>query len=148
VSFSDEFIEVAVAPSRYHCILLTVVHLLALAALPLSGMEPWLVAALGLAVAASLAWSLRRYGLLKDPRSVIRLVWRDGHWSLGLASGDVVAASLDSNLVVLSWLVVLHFRDERGNRYPVTLFPDSTAPDGLRRLRVMMKYGGGGKSGQ
>lgn len=122
--------------------LLAVVHLLAIVALALSGLEPWLGAALGFAVFVSFAWALRRFGLLKDGNSVIRVVCQDDQWQVGLESGELLPVTLDSSAVVLGWLVVAHFRDASRYRYPVVVLPDSTGPDVFRHLRVLLKWRG------
>lgn len=140
MSFSADRLEFAIFPSRAHCILLALVHALALVALALSGVEVWLAGALGLAVVSSFAWSLRRYGLLKDPHSVMRLALAEGEFRLTLRSGETVTANLESNVVVLGWLVVLNFR-QQGARFPVALFSDSADADALRQLRVLLKFG-------
>ena len=140
MSFSADHLEVTLRPSKWHGVLLTLVHLLALVALGFAGLEPWLAVALGLAVLASFARSLLRSCLLRDAGSVVRIAWHDGQWQLVTGAGNLVPVSLDPSVVVLSWLVIVHFRDANRRRYTVVLLPDSTSPDELRRLRVLLKW--------
>ena len=99
------------------------------------------MAALGFAVLVSYAYTLRRFGLLRDAHSVIRLAWHSGDWQLVLGSGNVEPVRLDSTTLVLAWLVVANYRDSAGRRYAVVLMRDSADADEFRRLRVLLKLG-------
>lgn len=141
MTFSGDHLEVSIRPSKWHCGLLAVVHLLALVALGWAGFALPVMLLVGLAVLASLGYTLWRFGLLRDSRSVIRLVWHSGTWQLVLGTGTILPVDLDATTVVLGWLVVANFRDATGRRYAVALLPDSASPDQLRRLRVLLKWG-------
>lgn len=141
MTLSADHMDVAIRPSRWHAALLAVVHLLALVALALSGVQIWLAVALGVAVLASFAYTLRRFAMLRDARSVVRVEWRADGWRLALRSGESVTAHLESS-VVLGWLVVMNFRDATRTHFPVTVLPDSVDADAFRRLRVLLGYGG------
>ncbi|ARN75348.1 protein YgfX [Oceanicoccus sagamiensis] len=41
---------------------------------------------------------------------------------------------------VWRWLIVLNFRSETGRCCPVVLLPDSSSPELLRQLRVLLKH--------
>jgi len=91
-------------------------------------------------VLTSLTYVLWRFGLQRDSRSVVRLVFDGGDWQLVLRSGAVVPVSMESGTVVLNWLVAMNFRDGPGGHYPVTILPDTTGKDEFRRLKVLLKY--------
>ena len=76
MNFQAAHLELCITPSRRHCALLLLVHALAGVALLLSGVEPWLATALGFAILVSFVWSLHRFGLLREARSVVYLVYR------------------------------------------------------------------------
>ena len=141
MSFDPHHLEVSIRPSPWHCLLLTLVHLLAIVALGMSGLPLSYMAALGFAVLVSYTYTLRRFGLLRDASSVIRLAWHSGEWQVVLGSGTVEPVHLDSTTLVLAWLVVANFRDSAGRRYPIVLMRDSANADEFRRLRVLLKYG-------
>lgn len=141
MTFSKEHLELALRPSKWHCLLLSVVHLLALVALALAGLAPILAIAVGAVVVISFVHSLRRFGLLRDRRSVVRVTWHEGRWQLVLGAGTIMPVDLSATLVVLGWLIVVNFRDAAGTRYPVVLLPDSTSADEFRRLRVLLRWG-------
>lgn len=141
MTFEAGQIDVHLVPSVWHRLLLTLVHLLAIVALFLSRLEPWLLVAMICAVLASLIYSFVRFGQLRAADSVVHLSFHDEAWQILLRSGRILQVTPESSVVVLGWLVVINFRDEDRKRYPVTLLPDSTGEDEFRRLKVLLKLG-------
>ena len=133
-----EPLDLSVRPSRLIATLLLGMHLTALvicAGLPLSLDYR---AALLLAVLSAFFWNVAMY-VQRTPRRL--------HWSpeLGWTLVDRKGASHEVKLLpeayLSTWLIVVHFSDELGKRRTVMLANDSARPDGLRRLRVLLRYG-------
>ncbi len=83
----------------------------------------------------------RQYVLRKGKRSVYGLLWdSDDAWSLRIASGEEVKASLLGSSFVCPWLIILNFKPEEGGRmWPVIIMPDSTDSTSFRRLISRLK---------
>ena len=133
-----EPLDLSVRPSRLIATLLLGMHLTALvvcAGLPVSLDYR---AALLLGVLSAFFWNVAMY-VQRTPRRL--------HWSpeLGWTLVDRKSASHEVKLLpeayLSSWLIIAHFRDEQGKRRTVMLANDSARPDGLRRLRVLLRYG-------
>lgn len=68
---------------------------------------------------------------------VITMMMRDGRHLTG---------KLTSGGVVLPFLVVLNIRLDEGGRRSLLLLRDSMSNDNFRRLRIMLRWGGGANS--
>jgi len=131
-------LDIAIRPSRLIATLICGMHLLAVIVcvqipLPLSYR-----AALLLAIVAAFFWN----GYLYTRRVPRRLSWSvEQGWRLT----DHMGVSHDLDLLpeayIGPWLVTAHFRDERRRRRTMLLAQDSTSPDNLRRLKVLLRYG-------
>jgi len=136
-----ERLTVEIGPSRYYCALCLLVHALAFVALWFSGLAWYFVGGIGLALAASLAHHLYRYGLLAEDISVVALDCEHGMWQVKLSKLGWLAVSIDRRVTVMRHLVVMHFRDRSGRRFPVALLPDSTSRESFRRTKVLLRLG-------
>ncbi|HEV2111600.1 MAG TPA: protein YgfX [Gammaproteobacteria bacterium] len=133
-----EPLDLTVRPSRLIATLLLGMHLTALvvcAGLPVSLDYR---AALLLGILSAFFWNVAMY-VQRTPRRL--------HWSpeLGWTLVDRKGASHEVKLLpeayLSAWLIIAHFRDEQGKRRTVMLANDSARSDGLRRLRVLLRYG-------
>jgi hypothetical protein len=108
--------------------------------LPLLPVTAWLLVALAGATAVSLWWQWRRHAT-RVHRDAIRQLQLVGgsDCRLRLASGQLVAATLLPQAVVLQWLVILHFRGPGRKRHHLVILPDMLAPAMFRQLRVRLR---------
>jgi hypothetical protein len=99
-------------------------------------------AALAIAVAASLVWSLQRHALLRATRSVIALEVRD-RLTAAIQGRDHVwrDARVLGTTYVSAALTVLNLRVP-GERLPrhVLLVPDNVDEQAFRRIRVLLRW--------
>lgn len=152
--------------SRRLLVLLCFVHLVALlsvVSLSISGYERGLMT---IAVFASLVYTMRQHYFRTSSRSVRAVVMKviesraqqvdttsddkpEQTWLLELSSDQTGGhgqfpqhpARLVGNYLVTPWLVLLNFKVEgRLLPLPVLLFSDSTDPEKLRRLRVLLLH--------
>lgn len=133
-----EPLELLIRPSRIIATLLVTLHLLALAAsapLPL----PFLWRAV---LVLSILAAIVNNGLLYLKRTPRRLHWSpEEGWTLTTRDGKDHEVELLPEAYLSNWLVVVHFRDERGKRRAVMLAQDSVRAEGFRRLKVLLRYG-------
>jgi Membrane-bound toxin component of toxin-antitoxin system len=133
-------LDLDIKPSLILCMLLTLTHGVAISAIWLSGMENYHKAAFSLAVVVSLLYCLPRYGWLSGSLSVISVLYRDDQWFLQCKNGEKFPASLDLPVFVMSFLVVMNFRDVRGRKFPVAIFPDAIESRQLRHCRILLRF--------
>jgi toxin CptA len=101
--------------------------------------------ALALAILMSLAHAAWVHLFHRAPWAVREALWAaDGTWTLTLASGREIDATLGPSTFASTWLVVLNFRCGRLRRCALVLLPDNLDPTLLRRLRVRLRLTGGG----
>ena len=102
---------------------------------------PWLVA-VWVVIPLSWAWTLKRYALLRHPRSFVALELRgETECSVQMRNGSWVHAQVKASTYVLPWLIVLHLAAAgRVLGLHVVLFPDSMARETHRRLRVRLRW--------
>ncbi len=129
-------------PSKIMLGFLVGTHLLALASLYLSDLEPGLSGFLSLAIVCHGYHVYRQSCLLLGRDVVKRLLRRNDLWFLLLADGRQVAAELVGDMVVLEWFVSLQFRHDK-KVYPLVLWNDSANQDELRHLRVWLRLHAG-----
>lgn len=134
-----ERLRVEIKPSRIYCFLCSLIHVLAFGALWLSAMSWYFAVIVGVALVVSLAYYLRRYGLLADANSVTAVDFHQGVWRLKLAVGGWIPVSINNTVTISRYLVAMNFTDEEGRRYPVALLPDSASPDSFRRTKVLLR---------
>jgi len=120
-------------PSRLLRRVLVFVAVLAVCAVMLSALSPWLKGALMLATSVLTWQSLRR--LAEEP--VTAAGWSaDGGWTLRLTDHDDLPATLVS-FRVLGVFVLLRLSTEQGTRV-LLLAPDNSDADIHRRLRMRL----------
>ena len=119
----DRF-DICIEPSSTMCVLLVLTHGFAIFGILLSMVEIYFKATFTLAVITSLIFYTHRYGLLLHPLSVVRVLFRDDRWLLTCRDGEEVPALLELPVFVVSFLVAMNFRDDRGRKFSVAIFPD------------------------
>ena len=130
-----------ITPSMIFCLLLAASHLMAIFGILYGGLSFPYQAAFILTVVVSFLFCLFRYGLLRDSLSVTTVIYRNESWMLELGNGEKFAVELESPVFVLSFLVVLNFKDSGGRKFPVAIFPDSVAGSQLRHSRIFLRFG-------
>jgi hypothetical protein len=130
-----------ITSSMVFCLLLAASHLMAILGVLYGGLSLPYQAAFTLAVFASFMFCLFRYALLRDPLSVINVIYRNERWMLELVNGEKIAVDLQSPVLVVSFLVVLNFCDVMGRKFPVAIFPDSVDGSQLRHSRIFFQFG-------
>lgn len=127
--------EIELKPSRLLGLLLLGMTVLALMAVYSSALPGAVQLVLAVALIGLSAWSWRQarhteaLRLIMDGR--LQSMNEQGEW------GDVEVLG-DS--LVTSALIVLRYRRPNGHVRSLTLLPDSTTPDNLRRLRVSLRW--------
>lgn len=133
-----EPLDLSIRPSRLIATLLIGMHLVALV---VSAGVPLPVnyrAALLLAILSAFFWNVAVY-VQRSPR---RLLWSpEIGWTIVDRRGVSHAVTLLPEAYLGAWFVVAHFKDEKGTRRTVMLANDSVRSDGLRRLRIILRYG-------
>lgn len=86
--------------------------------------------------------SLMCNGVLYRRRTPRRLSWsQEQGWHITGREGRELEVELMPELYLGSWLVIARFREAGGKKHTVMLAQDSLRADGLRRLRVLLRYG-------
>ena len=115
-------------------------HSVPLLVWPLLPFTAWLLAPLAATAGISLWWQWRRHAARVHRDAVRQLQWGAGSaCRLRLASGQVVAATLLPQAVVLRWLVIMHFRGPDRKLRHVVILPDMLPAAVFRRLRVRLR---------
>lgn len=128
-------LELTLRPSRIYAAVMVLAHGLALFGLWLAALPLWIPAASSLALTASLirAWreiSSGPHGLRVSQSGQIELLEQE--W---------LAAQIRGRPVVLPWLVSLRLELDGGQTRRMALLRDSADSDGLRKLRVWLRWG-------
>ena len=107
---------------------------------PLLPFTAWLLAPLAAATGISLWWQWRRHAtrVHRDAIRQLQLV-AGSDCRLRLASGQLVAATLLPQAIVLPWLVILHFRGPGRKLRHLVILPDMLPATLFRRLRVRIR---------
>ncbi|KPK38688.1 MAG: hypothetical protein AMJ69_07770 [Gammaproteobacteria bacterium SG8_47] len=91
-------------------------------------------------VAASAILTLRRWALLRSPRSLIRLRGSaSGEWRVITAAGEAYQARLGADAVVTNGLVIMHLECADGRTRHAVICRDSIGTENLRRLRRVLR---------
>ena len=91
-----------------------------------------------LGVVGAFIWNSFLY-LRRTPR---RVHWSpEEGWSLTDRKGATQAVELLPEAYISQWLVLAHFKDEKGKRRTAMLAQDSVRPDGFRHIKVLLRYG-------
>lgn len=133
-----EPLDLSIRPSRLIATLLVGMHLTAIVVCAQLPVSVDYRAALLLAILSAFFWNVAVY-VQRTPR---RLHWSpELGWTLVDRRGKSHEVKLLPEAYLSGWLLIAHFKDERGKRRTVMLSNDSARPDGLRRLRVLLRYG-------
>ena len=133
-------LELGITPSLTLFVLLTLAHGLAISGILVSGVGSYYKAAFTVAMVVSLIYCELRYGLLLDPLSVVSVLYQDEQWSLVCRNGEQIPALLDLPVFVMSFLVVLNFKDAHRRKFPVAVFPDAVEVKQMRHCRIFLKF--------
>lgn len=133
-------LELGITPSLTLFMLLTLSHGLAISGILVSGVGSYYKAAFTVAVVVSFIYCELKYGLLIDPLSVVSVLYQDGQWSLICRNGEKIPALLDLPVFVMSFLIVLNFKDAHGRKFPVAVFPDAVDSKQMRHCRIFLKF--------
>lgn len=136
-------LRLELARSRYLFTYLLLSHAAVLAVVfvalwPSLWLLPVVPAVIGSAVYQVWGW-YRRRGVYAP----IALRFADGAWYLTLADGVERGAVLREAQVSRGWLTL---RLRAARTHTVLVFPDSADTDAIRRLRVLLRFGGGASS--
>jgi toxin CptA len=126
-------LAVALKPSRRLFLFQVVAHALAAGAVLAATVPSWLVALLLLPIAISLAY-MRRKG-----RPAGLILSADGGLEIVGAGGTASDAVLHPHSLVLSFLVVLLYRQE-GSLHALTLLGDSVTAEDFRQVRLWLRW--------
>ena len=129
-------LSVSIRPSRRLLLIQLAAHLAAAAAVLASNVPSWTVALLLILVGASLA-------RVRGKPEVTGLVLRgDGELETVGADGTPSAAAVHPHTLVVSFLVVLLYR-QQGRSRSLTLLSDSLAAEDFRQLRLWLRWRAG-----
>lgn len=132
-------IDLAIRPSPALACLCAAAHVLAIAAVVLSGLVWPARALLIFALLSFAAWWIVARALALAPDSILRLVWRaDGECEWRQRSGQWHRGSLMPGVLVHPALVVIRLRAGRRSR-TLCLARDSVDAEALRRLRTRLR---------
>lgn len=135
---SPAALSVDVRPSR---ILLTgggCIHALSVVAVTVCSLPLWVKAGLIVAVALSFTRFRLQYGHPFGSRFTARLELLDGRWRIETGDGKIRRAELTDGYAHPK-IIILNFRLENGERWPLALLPDAADAQALRRLRVWLR---------
>lgn len=121
-------------PSRRVAAGVVAIALLALVAVALSGIDPWIRLTVGFAACGYAVLALWRF--LATPAR--RVAWHEaGHWRILDADGQERVAELQHAVVRGAW-IALTLRRTDGRRVALVLAPDNCTADVRRRLRIRL----------
>ena len=129
-----------VAPGRSRALAawIVVVHVTALASLPLLHAIPWAMRLLAaLAIVGSVSHGLRLHALRTAGSSVIASTVSDHEWLLLLRNGVETSARL-CGAFVRPWLVIVRLQTANGGEIVLVLPADALSRDTHRHLRVRL----------
>ena len=109
-------------------------HVVALMVLPFTALPLWPLLIIMLVVLLSLS-----HATMTHPGSVCAVEWFEARaCKLQLASGKAIKARLMPQVFMLPWLVIMHFKSDRGRIHHLVLLPDMLDGKVFRRLRVRL----------
>ncbi len=127
--------EIELKPSRLLGLLLAGMAALALAAVHFAALPGAARLALAAAVISLSGWGWRQSRPIESLR-----VTADGVLQASEKQGDWRDVEVLGDSLVTPALIVLRYRPCGGRVRSLTLLPDSTTPDDLRRLRVSLRW--------
>jgi hypothetical protein len=126
-------LSVSLRPSRRLLAVQVAAHAVAAGAVLASNLPAWAAALLLLLVGASLA-------RLRAQPPVASLILRgDGSFETVGVEGTASSAAVHAHTLVLSWLIVLLYR-QQGRLRSLTLLGDSLADEDFRQLRLWLRW--------
>ncbi len=128
-------LELTLRPSRIYVQVLAGAHGLALAGIWLAAMAAWVKLMMTAIVIASMVWSWRENS---RATGAVRIT-QSGQ--VEILEGEWRAAEVIKQPVVLPWFVSVVFVPKGGKAKRLLLFPDSAEADGLRKLKVWLRWG-------
>ena len=137
-------------PSWRVGVTLIIVHALSMIPVVGVGFDAWIVAAIGLSIAIHGTWSAWRFGWLRSAESIVDVELDGrGRCTLSRNSGAYLTGVVDASTFIGGHLVVLSVRRPgvRAAIKPAThviVTADMLEADDFRRLRVLLKWNGGG----
>jgi hypothetical protein len=140
-----ETVDVTLGSSRRASLFLLAASGATLAILMATPMPWWAPAVLGLAVVASAFDAHRRVGRRAGRGSVCRFRFESsGRIAASDARGGTREGQVQEGSFVAPWLTLLRWRPE-GTRFDrtIVILPDAIAGEEFRRLRVLLRWGGG-----
>ena len=133
-----EPLDLEIRPSRLIAALIFAIHITAAVVCVQLPLTPFSRLILLLAVLGSLMWNMTIFWR-RTPRS---LYWSpEGGWRIIDRSGSSLEVRLMPETHLGSWFVIAHFSSVNGKHCAVMLARDSCHAEGMRRLRIMLKYG-------
>jgi len=126
-------LSVSIRPSRRLLLIQSAAHVAAAASVLAATLPAWLAALLLLLVGASLA------RLRATPPVAMLILRGDGRLETVGADGTATEAVVQPHTFVLSFLVVLLYRQE-GRSRALTLLADSLAAEDFRQLRLWLRW--------
>lgn len=132
---------IPIGSSRILLAIMVCSHALAIVALMLADISWMLRIFLAVAVLLHAVYSYQRYYSMQHRDAVVEMVRNGNSWSLLLAQGSCIPATLGAVLST-SFLTLLNFESIAGGRkFAVLLFPDTTDQQLIRQLRGWLRYG-------
>ena len=127
-----------IRPSRLIATLVLTMHVIAAlvcAQLPVSLLNR-------LVLLLAVIGSLMCNGVLYRRRTPRRLSWsQEQGWRITTRDGKELGVELLPDGYLTAWLIIVRFRDETAKTHVVMLAQDSARASGLRRLRVLLRFG-------
>lgn len=135
--------HIAIRPSVLLAIALCATHVAAAAAVWLAPIATWAIAALTMAIAASLVYCLSRQAALHAAEAIVGLeIAANGKVSFQTRRGEWRVCELLRSSYVSPRLTLLNLKPEGGRRVRhVVLVPDNVDPRDFRRLRTWLRWG-------
>ncbi len=128
-----------IAPSIPLALALVCAHGGAAIMLAMLPLPDGLILVLTVLVAAHTVVALRRHALLRDTRSITRVLWdTQDQWTLTHRDGTTCSARLLPGSYLHPLLTVLNFKVTRWRRASVVILPKRVDTEGFRQLRVRM----------
>jgi toxin CptA len=137
-----DYIDLPLNASRYLALVLAISHGVAIVATILLPLAWWWRLAGAVLILVSATLTIRSQALRRGERALVGLrLSRDGSCQLQLGDGATLAGRLRSGWFVSPQLIVMRagFPGKQRSR-SITLLPDSAEADGLRRMRIFLRF--------
>ena len=136
---SAPVVDLALGASRFLCLTVGGVGLLAMASVFASGPALWLRCLIALAIAVGGAYWLVVEGLRRVPHAIVRLVLMDEDESMVVErAGRMLSVRIIRVSVIAASLAVVTLRTGRRRTRTLCIARDAVDTDGFRRLRMRL----------